>query len=168
MTTFKRVGFEIDAQGQALDYAKRAMSIRDNHPTPVIPAGLRTHVVNRISGEGFVFLGLRGNAVVLERNGDQAIEVVARWCFQRDYQATCAHFYGQHDSCPMCDAEQENRPLLYPNSGLDVIVQQRDEARAKLDNLRMGVARLVGAWSAGSAKEAHLSRVLESVLKEHQ
>ena len=65
---------------------------------------VKLHVVNRVSGEGFVFRGFRGSAVVLERNGDQEIEIVARWCFQRDYQATCSHFYGQHDSCPMCDA----------------------------------------------------------------
>lgn len=43
----ERLGFEVSAEGQTLDYAKRAASIRDNHPTPVIPAELCSHGIKR-------------------------------------------------------------------------------------------------------------------------
>jgi len=33
---YGRLGHEVNANGQLLDYAKRAVTIRDNHPTPLI------------------------------------------------------------------------------------------------------------------------------------
>ena len=45
MSATGRLGYEIDDQGRALDYGKRAVSIRDNHPTPLldVPAELCGH-----------------------------------------------------------------------------------------------------------------------------
>lgn len=42
----ERLGFEVNAEGQTLDYIKRAASIRDNHPTPVVPADLCDHGID--------------------------------------------------------------------------------------------------------------------------
>lgn len=65
-------------------------------------------------------------------------------------------------------ASEKWAAAVEPHSIDAELIRQRVAAEEKLYGLRCALAEQIGRWSVGSAKEAQLSRVLESILKEHR
>lgn len=133
------------------------------------------HVMSRATRLLYVFEGLQGTVIYLRgMSGQLTRNTVSRFC--EVFQAVCVHGYGQRDSCPGCDAEEESAAAetmiaaelweqakqdgpLWP----DVLLQQRDDAERQLQHLRERLSFAVGYWSRTGTIPVH---VIENAMNE--
>lgn len=123
---FARIGFEVDASGAALDYANRPTHIPT---TPLADFGRDFPNVERVLteatpepvtyrlwdsatnlGRGMTVLGSSALGIFYEYDGSPHVRMMLASQLQQSgnrYQALCAHDYTQRDSCPNCDADEE-------------------------------------------------------------
>lgn len=128
-----------DENGNVQPLSRNSLSRRS---APVCAAGDQrpkakpVHVRHRCGLQIYTFEGVQDDRVFIRCvDGVGGLFNVTYRDFVDHYRAVCEHGYGANDSCPSCDAAEDIAPMMYPNSGLDAIVQQRDKARKRLAEL---------------------------------